>query len=58
MMQEETLINLACMGIGCNGVVYDIQGGYGIINSLKSLGITTGKREESQQGYTEVLLEM
>ena len=37
-MQEETLISLACMGAGCSGVVYDIQGGYGIISSLNRLG--------------------
>jgi ferrous iron transport protein A len=44
MMQDEALISLACMDAGCSGVVYDIQGGYGIISNLKSLGITPGKR--------------
>jgi ferrous iron transport protein A len=44
MMQEETLISLACMDDGYSGVVYDIQGGYGIMGTLKSLGITPGKR--------------
>jgi len=44
MMQEEALISLACMDAGCSGVVYDIQGGYGIMSTLKSLGITPGKR--------------
>ena len=44
MMQEEVLISLACMDTGCSGVVYDIQGGYGIMSTLKSLGITPGKR--------------
>ena len=29
---------------GCSGVVYDIQGGYGIMGTLKSLGIIPGKR--------------
>jgi len=43
-MQEEVLISLACMDTGCRVVVYDIQGGYGIMNTLKSLGITPGKR--------------
>ena len=43
-MQEETLISLACMDAGCSGVMYDIQGGYGIMSTLASLGITPGKR--------------
>jgi ferrous iron transport protein A len=44
MMQDEALISLACMEAGCSGVVYDIQRGYGIMSTLKSLGITPGKR--------------
>jgi ferrous iron transport protein A len=44
MMQDEALISLACMDAGCSGVMYDIQGGYGIMSTLKSLGITPGKR--------------
>jgi ferrous iron transport protein A len=43
-MQDEALISLTCMDAGCSGVVYDIQGGYGIMSTLKSLGITPGKR--------------
>ena len=43
-MQDEALISLACMDAGCSGVVYAIQGEYGIISNLKSLGITPGKR--------------
>ena len=43
-MQDEALISLACMDAGCSGVVYDVQGGYGIISTLKSLGIISGKR--------------
>jgi ferrous iron transport protein A len=44
MMQDEALISLACMDAGCSGAVDDIQGGYGIMSSLKSLGIIPGKR--------------
>lgn len=44
MAQETTLNSLACMGAGCSGVVCDIQGGYGIMSSLKSLGIIPGKK--------------
>jgi ferrous iron transport protein A len=43
-MKEDTLISLACMDAGRSGVVYSIQGGYGITSSIKSLGITPGKR--------------
>jgi ferrous iron transport protein A len=43
MMQDEALISLACMEAGYSGVVYDIQGGYGLMSSLKLLGITPGK---------------
>jgi Fe2+ transport system protein FeoA len=32
------------MDAGCSGVMSDIQGRYGIMSSLKSLGITPGKR--------------
>jgi hypothetical protein len=44
MMQEEALISLACMDAGCSGVVYDIQGGYGIIKNMKPIGITLGMK--------------
>lgn len=44
MMQEKSLISLACMEAGCGGVVNDIRGGYGLSSCLKSLGITPGKR--------------
>lgn len=43
-MNDKALISLACMGAGWSGVVHDIQGGYGIMSTLKSLGIIPGKR--------------
>jgi ferrous iron transport protein A len=43
-MEEKTMISLACIEARCSGVVYDIQGGYGITSSLRSLGITPGKK--------------
>jgi Fe2+ transport system protein FeoA len=32
------------MSVGCSGAVCDIQVGYGIMSSLKSLGITPAQR--------------
>lgn len=43
-MQDKALISVASVEAGCGSVVYDVQGGQGIMSSLKSLGITPGKR--------------
>jgi ferrous iron transport protein A len=44
LMPDEKNVPLSRMGAGQSGIVFQIQGGQGMINRLGALGIRPGKR--------------